>query len=168
MKIRKATIEDAAALAEIAERTFRDTFAKDNTPEDMETYVASAYGEALQRRELEDPDHLALLGIGDDGHVIAYTQMRRAQTEHGEVEIARFYVERGHHGQGLAQQLMNAAMDAAREMGATTVWLGVWERNARAIAFYGKCGFHDAGSKPFLVGSDLQTDRIMVRVIPNA
>jgi ribosomal protein S18 acetylase RimI-like enzyme len=168
MHIRRATIDDAAALAEIAERTFRDTFAKDNTPEDLEAYVASAYGEALQRRELEDPEGLALLGESEDGALIAYAQMRRVRSPHGEVEIARFYVDRAFHGQGLAQQLMDAAVDAARELGATTLWLGVWERNWRAIAFYAKCGFQDVGSKPFLVGSDLQTDRVMARVISSS
>ena len=168
MNIRRATIDDAAALAEIAERTFRDTFAKDNTPEDLEAYVTSAYGEALQRRELANPDVLALLGQSDDGTLIAYTQMRRVRSPHGEVEILRFYVDRAYHGQGLAQQLMNAAIDAARGLGATTLWLGVWERNLRAIAFYVKCGFRDVGSQPFLVGSDLQTDRVMARVISSS
>lgn len=168
MKIRRANLDDAAALAEIAERTFRDTFAKDNTPEDLEAYVASAYGEALQRRELENPDGLALLGESDDGTLIAYMQMRRVRSPHGEVEIARFYVDRTFHGQGLAQQLMDAAVDAARGLGATTLWLGVWERNLRAIAFYAKCGFRDVGSQPFLVGSDLQTDRVMARVISSS
>jgi ribosomal protein S18 acetylase RimI-like enzyme len=57
---------------------------------------------------------------------------------------------------------MAKAVDAARELGGETIWLGVWERNSRAIAFYEKCGFRDRGSQPFLVGSDLQTDRVMV------
>jgi len=58
---------------------------------------------------------------------------------------------------------MAAAIEAARELGGATLWLGVWEHNPRAIAFYAKCGFHDRGSQPFLVGSDLQNDRVMVR-----
>jgi ribosomal protein S18 acetylase RimI-like enzyme len=168
MNIRRATIDDAAALAEIAERTFRDTFAKDNTPEDLEAYVARAYGETLQRRELENPEGLALLGESEDGTLIAYTQMRRVRSPHGEVEIVRFYVDHKYHGQGLAQQLMQTAVEAAREWGGTTLWLGVWEHNLRAIAFYAKCGFIDVGSQPFLVGSDLQTDRVMARVISSS
>ncbi|HEU4889360.1 MAG TPA: GNAT family N-acetyltransferase [Thermoanaerobaculia bacterium] len=167
MNIRRATTADAAALAEIAERTFRDTFAAQNSPEDLEAYVATAYGEEKQRREIESGT-VTLLGESDDGELIAYTQMRRVRSPHGEVEIARFYVDRKHHGQGLAQQLMQAAYDTARELGATTIWLGVWERNLRAIAFYAKCGFVDVGSQPFLVGSDLQTDRVMSRVIPSS
>ena len=166
MKIRRATVADAAALAEIAERTFRDTFAAHNTPEDLEAYVASAYGAEIQRRELENPHTIALFGETEDGELIAYTQMRRVQSPHGEIEIARFYVDKNHHGRGIAQQLMDAAYDVARSLGATNIWLGVWERNLRAIAFYKKCGYVDVGSQPFLVGSDLQTDRVMARVIP--
>jgi ribosomal protein S18 acetylase RimI-like enzyme len=165
MNIRRATVSDAAALAEIAERTFRDTFAAHNTPEDLEAYVASAYSEEKQRRELES-GNIVLLGKTDDGQLIAYTQMRRVQSPYGEIEILRFYVDKNHHGLGIAQELMQAAYDTARALGATNIWLGVWERNLRAIAFYVKCGYRDVGSQPFLVGSDLQTDRVMTRVIP--
>jgi ribosomal protein S18 acetylase RimI-like enzyme len=165
MKIRRASVSDAAALAEIAERTFRDTFAPHNTPADLETYVASAYSEEKQRRELES-GNIVLLGETDDGQLIAYTQMRPVQSPYGEIEILRFYVDKNHHGRGIAQQLMQAAYDTARALGATNIWLGVWERNLRAIAFYVKCGYRDVGSQPFLVGSDLQTDRVMARVIP--
>lgn len=58
---------------------------------------------------------------------------------------------------------METVLDAARELGGRTLWLGVWERNPRAMAFYRKCGFRDAGSHQFVVGTDSQTDRIMVK-----
>jgi GNAT superfamily N-acetyltransferase len=77
------------------------------------------------------------------------------------VEIHRFYVDRPHHGTGLAQQLMAAARATAVEMGGRTLWLGVWERNPRAIAYYAKSGLRDVGSADFFVGPDRQTDRIM-------
>ena len=57
---------------------------------------------------------------------------------------------------------MKASLDTSASLGATNVWLGVWEKNERGIAFYAKCGFRDVGSHLFLVGSDLQTDRVMV------
>lgn len=163
--IRRATVHDAAALAQLAERTFRDAFAADNNPDDLELHIRSSYGEPQQRREIESADVITLV-VEDDGFLIAFAQIRRAPSEHGDVEIARFYVDRAHHGRGIAQSLMAAANDAARELGGTTLWLGVWERNPRAIAFYEKCGFRDVGSHPFLVGTDLQTDRIMSRVMP--
>lgn len=166
-RIRHATAADAAALAELGERTFRATFAAQNAPDDLEDYVGKTYGESQQRAEIENPDGVTLLGE-DDGVMVAFAQLRRAPSPHGDVEIARFYVEHGHHGRGIAQSLMQAAEDVARSLGGTTLWLGVWEHNPRAIAFYVKCGFRDVGSHPFLVGRDLQTDRLMSRVIPRA
>lgn len=158
--IRRARIRDAAQLAALAERTFRETFAKDNRAEDMDRFTKSVYGEDKQRREIEDPAMVTLLAERD-GAMIAFAQLKRLDEE--DVEILRFYVDARWHGQGVAQELMRATEDAARELGATTVRLGVWERNARAIAFYAKCGYRDAGAQPFLLGSDLQTDRVMVK-----
>jgi ribosomal protein S18 acetylase RimI-like enzyme len=163
--IRRAQPADAAALAELAARTFIDAFAAANRPEDIRDYVAKTYGEAQQRAEIEHPDGVTLL-VEDDDRLIGYAQLRRTRSEHGEVELARFYVEQGHHGKGIAQMLMAASIDTARDLGVTTYWLGVWEHNPRAIRFYEKCGFRDVGSHPFLLGSDLQTDRIMTIVIP--
>lgn len=167
MKIRHAVAADAAALAELGERTFRDTFAADNNPDDLETYIAQTYGETQQRGEIEHPDGVTLL-VEDGSALIAFTQLRRKPSPHGDIEIARFYVDRRHHGRGVAQTLMENVVEVARNLGATTIWLGVWERNLRAIVFYEKCGFRDIGSHPFLVGSDLQTDRLMARVIPSS
>lgn len=167
MKIRHAIAEDAAAIAVFAERTFRDTFAADNKPDDLEAYVAKAYGEAQQRREIESGTVTLL--VESDGELISFAQLiRRFSSPHGDVEVARFYVDKAHHGRGIAQRLMQAVEETARGLGGTTLWLGVWERNWRAIAFYTKCGFRDVGSQPFLVGSDLQTDRVMARVISSS
>jgi diamine N-acetyltransferase len=167
MKIRHATIADAAALAALGERTYRDTFAAENNPDDLDMYLARAYGEPQQRREIENADGVTLLVVSDDdSDLMAFAQLRLSASPHGEMEIARFYVDQPHHGKGVAQALMQAVMETSRALGATTIWLGVWERNWRALAFYGKCGFQDVGSQPFLVGTDLQTDRVMSRVIP--
>ena len=160
--IRFATIDDAAALAELGERTFRDAFAKDNRPDDIELYVKRTYGEAHQRRELEDPAGLALV-VEENGVMIAFAQLRREGNHR--IESTRFYVDRSHHGSGVARELMQRVLDTARELGLREVFLGVWERNPRAIRFYEKCGFVDTGSHPFLVGTDLQTDRLMSLVI---
>jgi len=167
LRIRTGTAVDAAAIAAFAERTFRDTFAADNNPDDLEAYIAKAYGQAQQRREIESGT--ITLMVESDGELVAYAQLiRRVSSPHGDVEIARFYVDKAHHGRGIAQMLMEAAVKTARELGGTRLWLGVWERNWRAIAFYVKCGFQDVGSQPFLLGSDLQTDRVMARVISSS
>jgi len=159
--IRRAIPDDAARLAELAARTFHDTFAAHNRPEDMEAYMSTAYGVEVQRAEIADPARITLV-VEEGEALIAYAQLR---IHIPEIEIGRFYVDNAWHGRGIAQSLMSVVLELARNLGATRLWLGVWERNARAIAFYEKCGFVDCGSQPFLLGSDLQTDRVMERPV---
>ena len=171
--IRLAVPADAAALAALAERTFRDTFADDNTPADMAAHVEQAYSPAHQARELRDPALATFVVVGPTGELTAYAQLRdgaapASVTGPAPVELLRFYVDRAHHGQGLAQQLMTTVLEAAVQRGAATLWLGVWERNPRAQAFYRKYGFVDVGSHTFVVGSDPQTDRLMARPLVGA
>jgi GNAT superfamily N-acetyltransferase len=78
------------------------------------------------------------------------------------IELRRFYVDRPFHGRGLAVSLMAAAEDAVRELGGKRVWLSVFQRNDRAIAFYSRRGFAHVGNAVFMVGSDAQADCIMV------
>ena len=79
------------------------------------------------------------------------------------IEIQRVYVDAAWHGQGVAQSLMRALLEAATAAGADVAWLGVWELNPRAIAFYSKSGFRVVGSHVFVVGSDPQNDLILAK-----
>lgn len=165
LQVRRGRASDAAALAAFAERTFSETFAGANRPEDMAAYLPMAYGTSLQAIELGDPDIITLIIDAGDA-LAAYAQVRRGEAPacvqgSAPVELWRFYVDRPFHGRGLAQQLLAAAHAAAFELGGRTLWLGVWERNERAIAFYAKAGFRIVGSHDFWVGSDRQTDNIM-------
>lgn len=166
LRIRRASVSDAAALAEFAARTFHEAFAAANRPEDMAAYLPQAYGIAQQTGELADPDIVTL--IVEHGPIIAgYAMLRRGLTPGcvtgpSPVELWRFYVDRPWHGRGVAQRLMAAVHNAAAQSGAETLWLGVWERNDRGLAFYRKDGFHDVGSQDFWVGADRQTDRVLV------
>jgi ribosomal protein S18 acetylase RimI-like enzyme len=164
--IRTATVADAAVLADLARRTFYDTFAATNDPGDMAVYLAEAYGVDQQTRELTDRDITTLLAE-ENGDAIAYAQLRAGHipdcvTGPKPIELWRFYIDRRWHGRGVAQTLMNTVKAAARERDARTLWLGVWERNERARAFYTKSGFTDAGDHIFLFGTDPQTDLLMV------
>lgn len=164
--IRRAEPADAADLADLAARTFWDTFAADNRPEDMAAHMRQTFGPAQQGAEITDPRICTLLAISEG--VIGFTQIRTGPppacvTEERPLEIWRFYVDHRWHGRGVAQRLMQAALREAAAQHATAVWLGVWERNARATAFYRKCGFVDVGAHDFILGQDVQTDRIMVR-----
>ncbi len=167
--IRHGTAADATALAELAARTFRETFAADNRPEDMALHLAQAYGTAQQQRELADPDITTLL-VEVDGDLAGYAQLRggvppNCVTGESPVELWRFYVARSWHGRGVAQALMRSVELEAHRRGGGTLWLGVWERNERAKAFYHKNGFIDVGSHVFMVGNDAQTDRILARTV---
>ena len=166
MHLRRAELSDAAALAAFAARTFAETFGADNQPEHLAVHLAASYGRAQQSRELADPAYLTIVAESD-GAMAAYAQVRRGTpppcvTGPAPVELYRFYVDRPWQGRGVARPLMDAVHDAAAGLGGSTLWLSVWERNPRAIAFYEKCGFRPVGEQDFWVGSDRQTDLILV------
>lgn len=165
--IRPASARDAGALAALAARTFRDAFEAYNTPEDMALYLASNYGPDRQAAELADPGIVTLVADAS-GELAAYAQLREGPAPacvpgSRPIELWRFYVARAFHGRGLAQALMEATIRAASEREAGSIWLAVWERNDRALAFYRKCGFEVRGDKEFILGNDRQTDRVMAR-----
>jgi ribosomal protein S18 acetylase RimI-like enzyme len=165
LTIRPAVPGDAAALAEFAERTFRDAFAADNDPDDMDAYCSTAFGLDRQRAQIADPAIDTIVAIDGRGDMAAYVQLRPGRPADGiapdPIELWRFYVDAAHHGLGLAHQMMAATLEAATKRGAKTVWLGVWERNVRAQRFYRKVAFADIGAHTFTLGRDRQTDRIM-------
>jgi ribosomal protein S18 acetylase RimI-like enzyme len=168
--LRKADHRDASQLAELAERTFRDTFGDSNTAADMDRHCRTSYSAAIQADEIADPQRVTWLSE-QDGHLVGFAQLRWGSAPGCVVaqapgEIQRLYVAGHWHGKGVAHQLMRACMDELQARGSDVVWLGVWERNPRAIAFYGKCGFVAVGDHVFSVGGDPQRDVVMVRSVP--
>jgi ribosomal protein S18 acetylase RimI-like enzyme len=165
--IRLAGPDDAAAVAAFGERSFRETFGADNRPEDMDAYCAATYAVERQRREMAAPERVTLLAEME-GRLVGYAQLRDGPAPScvagaDPIEILRFSVDRRWHGQGIARTLMAETLARARALGRRTVYLAVWERNARAIAFYRKVGFREVGAQPFQLGKDVQTDQVMVR-----
>lgn len=168
--IRLATPDDAPALAAAGSAFFRDTFGPANRPEDMEDYLAHAFTESRLRAELTEAGARVLIATGSDGAIVGYVHVRlgaaaatSSMPASRSAEIARLYADRRWHGRGLGAALMDAAVRMAVQWGAEVLWLGVWEQNPRAIAFYAKHGFVDVGEQEFLLGSDRQRDRIMAR-----
>jgi ribosomal protein S18 acetylase RimI-like enzyme len=165
--IEDAAAEDAPLLAELAARTFFESFAADNDPLDMARHLAASYTPEKHLAEIRNPAIDTLLMRIGGGAPVAYAQLRAGHVSagvpaEGSVELWRFYVDKAWHGQGLAHILMEAAKTRARRRGASSLWLGVWERNARAQAFYRKHGFHKVGNHIFVVGSDPQTDDVLL------
>jgi diamine N-acetyltransferase len=167
--IRPGMPADARRLADFAAKTFREAFAAENRPEDMALYLSKTYGPLQQAAELANPGITALLAEVD-GELAGYAQLRASPVPKcvpvsRPLELWRFYVAGSWQGRGVAQALMKSVELEARAREAETLWLGVWERNERAKSFYRKCGFTDVGSQVFLLGTDAQTDRIMVRLL---
>lgn len=168
ISLRVATVADAHLLSELGARLFDQTFAKDNTPEDMARYLQSAFSSSQQTAELADPRNLFFVASRDDGAVVGYAMLiRSSHTSSVEAsdpaEVNRIYIDRSLHGSGAGAALMAACIEQARAWNADALWLAVWERNPRAIAFYEKSGFRPVGRKTFQLGADLQHDFVMVR-----
>ena len=168
-RIRQADSSDAAELSALLERTFRETFSATNTAEDMDLHCRTNYVEPLQAAEIVNPAMTTLLAE-HEGKLIGVVQLRWAEAPSCVVanrpgEIHRLYVDKAWHGAGVARELMNEALSVMRAKGVDLAWLGVWEHNPRALAFYRKHGFREVGDHLFMVGSDPQRDIVMTLVI---
>ncbi|MEM8682418.1 MAG: GNAT family N-acetyltransferase [Pseudomonadota bacterium] len=168
-RIRRATLDDAARLAAFAERTFDETFASFNDPDDFQLHLRRSFGEQQQSAEIANSDNVTLLVLDAD-ELVAFAQLMQRPspacvTVDNVIELHRIYVDKPAQGTGLAGRLMQAVRNVASEFGARHIWLGVWEHNPRAIAFYAKQGFVDVGSHPFMLGNDQQVDRVLLAPI---
>jgi GNAT superfamily N-acetyltransferase len=166
LTVRPCHPSDAARLAELMARTFREAFGAMNRPEDLAAHLARSYGEEQQRAELHDPA-VSVLFAEIDGEPVGYATLRTGAYVPGcvagpkPIELWRFYLDQPWIGRGVAQPLMDTVKRVARERGGRTLWLGVWEQNPRGIAFYRKSGFASVGTHVFHVGDDPQTDVVM-------
>ena len=164
---RRATPADATLLATLARTAFDDTFGAANDPANMTAYLATAFGEAIQRVELTDPRNTVFFAERESNPV-GYAMLREGEApeavgDASVIEIARLYSFKPWIGSGVGAALMRHCLDVAASRGRRTIWLAVWEHNPRAVAFYRRWGFVDVGAKSFQLGADLQTDRVMAR-----
>jgi len=165
--IRRANEDDAALLAELGARTFSDSFASQNTPENMAAYLAAFFGREVQRAELADPLNTFLI-VENEGVAIGYAQLRAGKppacvSGPKAIELSRLYVSSAFQGGGIGARLMDACLTEARQAGYQTMWLGVWKENVRAQAFYHRWNFSVIGEHVFQLGADRQMDWIMER-----
>lgn len=161
----KATINDLHPLQQISKETFFETFAEGNTEADMNKYLEDSFNEDKLKNELNNPDSLFFIAWEDE-NAVGYLKVnsRSAQTEQQEIdalEIERIYVKSSHHGKKVGQLLYEKAMQIAEQQHNSYVWLGVWEKNQRAIRFYEKNGFLAFDQHIFKMGDDEQIDIMM-------
>ena len=163
--IRKVEIADVEVLAKLAKQTFRETFAHDNTEEQLQEYFEEAYNLRVLLTELEDPDSESYF-IMHEEEIAGFLKVNwgNAQTEReldNAFEIQRLYVLQTYQGFGLGKQLFEFALEHAEKNGFSWAWLGVWEHNTKAQAFYNRYGFEKFSQHSFLVGQKVDTDWLL-------
>lgn len=174
-QIRKAAPSDNHALASLGAEVFRATFAHSCTEEQLQAFLNEAYTPDAIARDIADTSKDVLVATdptspatpeAGGGKLLGFAYLTRGSSEpcvsHLEkpVELQRLYIALGAHGRGLGKALSLAADQLARDQGFRTIWLGVWEENHKAQAFYRKMGYERIGEHVFDVGGDLQTDEI--------
>lgn len=169
-----ATEADIVDLADVAARTFPLACPPSASPQDIAAFITENLSQSRFREYLADPDRDVLVARVD-GRILGYAMLirgvpdnddvQRAVTRRPAVEVSKMYVLADSHGAGVSAALMTAALDTAAEHGAACVWLGVNQQNQRAQRFYAKHGFSVRGTKTFQLGSDVEDDYVMVRLL---
>jgi len=165
LKIRECTIDDLLILREFSYKTFDDTFRHMNTPSNMKAYLEQAFVISKLRDELSNNNSLFYFLYVDE-QLAGYLKLNedKAQTDINDpqsIEIERIYVTNDFQRKGLGSILLNKAIEIACIRKKTYVWLGVWEKNDKALQFYKRNGFYIIGKHSFFMGEEEQTDHIL-------
>ncbi len=165
IEIKKASLHDLEVLRNIGKETFRETFSAENTEEDMQNYLNESFSIEKLETELNNTNSEFYFATFNN-NVIGYLKLNygAAQTEvkdENALEIERIYVLKEFHGKQVGQLLYNKALQIAKHTNINYLWLGVWEKNQRAISFYGKNGFVAFDKHIFKLGNDEQIDIMM-------
>ncbi len=166
INIRFATEKDASLIADINRRTFYNAFAPANTKEDMDKFMNEVFTREKLMAELDLPNNIFLLAYTGK-EVAGYVRMcdknipeTPLETDNV-IEIARIYAVSTETGKGIGTALLNRCIEIAKEKNREYIWLGVWEKNGKAIRFYERFGFKRFGEHEFVLGNDVQTDWLM-------
>lgn len=163
--VRSAKDRDLSILQTVAKNTFIATYGNFNTPENMRVYLKTHFSEAAIIEQLNNPEvqfFLAEQGTTTIGYIKVNKGTAQTESDYpNTLEIERIYVLSEFHGKGYGKLLLQKAIDVAKDDYLESVWLGVWDQNPKAIAFYERNGFSTFGVHEFLLGDDPQRDYIM-------
>ena len=165
--IRRATVEDAPLLSELAARTFTETFGHLYPPQDLQAFLADAYAVDKQRIILAHPDYAVWL-LEDDGVAVGHAAagpcgLPHPQVAPGDGELKRLYVLKSHQNDGWGARLFDTALAWLQGDGPRTLWIGVWSENFGAQRFYARYGFERVGEYEFPVGQIRDLEFILRR-----
>jgi ribosomal protein S18 acetylase RimI-like enzyme len=170
INIRIATKADAALIANLSRETFYNAFAPFNTKEDMDKFMNEVFTRDNLMAELNLPDNIFLLAYVDN-EIAGYVRMRDQNIPevplgtNNIIEIARIYTISTGIGKGIGSALIKESISIAEQKKREYIWLGVWEKNDKAIRFYERFGFRKFGEHEFVLGNDAQTDWLMMRKV---
>jgi ribosomal protein S18 acetylase RimI-like enzyme len=169
--IRRAVTDDAQLLSALSTATFFDTFSGTCTDDDIQHFIETCFNPVQVYKELRDADDFYFIAFINE-EAAGYIRLKEDESDvieiknHRSIELKRIYVLQEYHSQKIGAMLMSFALDFAAEKNYELVWLGVWEHNEKAKAFYKKWGFEDTGvTHPFPIGQTPQTDKWLFRFI---
>lgn len=169
IRIKEASTADAGLIADLSRQTFYDSFAGDNTPENMDQFMKEQFTREKLMEEVGVVGNIFLLAYAGD-EVVGYVRLRETTNplliaNGPAIEIARIYAMHHSIGKGVGSALMQRCIEIAREKNTQVIWLGVWEKNQKAITFYTKWGFEKFSEHVFMLGNDAQTDWLMKKIL---
>jgi ribosomal protein S18 acetylase RimI-like enzyme len=165
IEIEKVVVSDVQRLQQIAKQTFQEAFSANNTPENLEKYMEESFSLDKLTSELNDNSSNFYFATCNND-VVGYLKLNFGQSQtdlkdYRALEIERIYVLKEFYGKKAGQLLFKKAVEIAKQANLEYVWLGVWEKNERAINFYKKNGFVEFDVHSFQLGNEEQTDILM-------
>ncbi len=169
IEIKKVKHKDLELLREISIETFTDTFAAQNSAENMKNYLERAYNHKQLESELAN-NFSQFYFVYLDNELAGYLKVNinEAQSEkmpEDTMEVERIYIRTNFQRKGLGKYLINKAIEIATTLNKKSIWLGVWEKNNNALTFYKKMGFVQNGAHSFYMGDEEQIDFIMIKTL---
>ena len=167
--VRRAKIDDLENLRALAINSFLATFDNQNPEHLIQSYVDTSFSSEAIAGELADADNIFFVTT-KDVQLTGYLKLQKTPPldcikEKNSIEIERLYADPDRKGEGIGKALLDAAKQYALEAGFSHIWLGVWEHNTNAIAFYEHLGFKQVGEKTFMMADDPQTDFVMIKAL---
>jgi ribosomal protein S18 acetylase RimI-like enzyme len=168
-QIKKVSTDELEELRKLSIETFSDTFTEQNNEIQMKAYLEKAFNTDQLRSELSNPESFFYF-VKEEDKILGYLKLntKTAQTDQvldSSLEIERIYLTQEAQGKGIGKLLMDFSIAEAKRRNLLCLWLGVWEKNEKAIAFYKSYGFEVFADHPFKLGDESQKDLLMKRFV---
>jgi len=165
--IRPATLADVPLLCRLGAATFRQTYTPISVPREVDEYAETNFTADKVEGWFRKPCARTLIAsLGDVP--VGYAHVRSAKVpacvaDRKAVELSRLYLLASAQGAGLGGALIAAAIAEAAALGGRTVWLGAYDRNVKALAFYARRGFVRVGTHDFEFAGQIYADPVFTR-----